>query len=269
MLRVRARAVTPGRSTGSWYWLRTRGDSVLLPKPAAELLGSVSYPEVGHLVLLSSSPGPTSHCPGVLLTCPVWGQCKLPGSIDGPSLSSSPVLHAKAEPRAGDGPPEGGVATPGWGEDRAEGRCTGEMLGSDCRLARVRHRELTASHPEITANTEQGVPVSTRGVWGTQASSHPSCHLVSSRAPCCLETKDQTSSSTFSLHKGPYLIIAPPTKGHPDTELSPIFQSRPEMPSLLLHIWKPNVVSKVVGSMSCFYQHYPALLAKSVPRRSL
>ena len=89
---------------------------------------------------------------------------------------------------------------------------TGEMLGSDCRLARVRHRELTASHPEITANTEQGVPVSTRGVWGTQASSHPSCHLVSSRAPCCLETKDQTSSLTFSLHKGPYLIIAPPPR---------------------------------------------------------
>ena len=209
MLRVQARAVTPGRSTGSWYWLRTRDDSVLLPKPAAELLGSVSYPEVGHFVLLSSSPGPTSHCPGLLLTCPVWGQCKLPGSIDGPSLSSSPVLRAKAEPRAGDGPPEGGVATPGWGKDRAGGRCTGEMLGSDCRLARVRHRELTASHPEITANTEEGVPVSTRGVWGTQASSHPSCHLVSSRAPCCLETKDQTSSSTFSLHKGPYLITAP------------------------------------------------------------
>lgn len=31
----------------------------------------------------------------------------------------------------------------------------GEMLGSDCRLARVRHRELTASHPEITADTEK------------------------------------------------------------------------------------------------------------------
>ena len=72
---------------GSWCWLMTRGDSVLLPKPAAHLLGSVSYPEVGHFVLLSSSPGPTSHCLGVLLTCPVWGQCELAGSREGPSLS--------------------------------------------------------------------------------------------------------------------------------------------------------------------------------------
>ena len=71
---------------GSWCWLMTRGDSVLLPKPAAHLLGSVSYPEVGHFVLLSSSPGPTS----------VWGYCLLAPSGD--SVSWQAPEKAPASP---------------------------------------------------------------------------------------------------------------------------------------------------------------------------